>query len=233
MSGQPVTLITGARTGIGRFLVDHYIQQGHLVFGCSRNAFPETVPGYEHFCLDVADESAVRQMIHSVRQKCGRLDNLINNAGIAATGHFLLTPADTILRVYKTNVIGSFLFTREAAKLMKKQQRGRIINFSSSAVPLKLAGEAAYASSKAALVSLTEILARELAPFGITVNTVGPTPIETDLIRAMPPEKVQEVIGRQPIRRPGTFADVANVVDFFLKPESDFVTGQVIYLGGF
>jgi 3-oxoacyl-[acyl-carrier protein] reductase len=226
-------LITGTRTGIGRFLVDHYIDQGHLVFGCSRQAFPDVLPGYEHFCLDVSDENAVRLMINAVREKCGRLDNLINNAGMAATGHFLLTPAETVMRVYKTNVIGSFLFTREAAKLMKKAQRGRIVNFSSSAVPLKLAGEAVYGSSKAALVGLTEILARELAPFGITVNTVGPTPIETDLIRAMPQDKVQDVIDRQPIRRRGTFADVANVIDFFLRPESDFITGQVIYLGGF
>jgi 3-oxoacyl-[acyl-carrier protein] reductase len=228
-----VTLITGTRTGIGRSLADYYIRQGHLVFGCSRQPFPEAIPGYEHFCLDVSDDNAVKLMMNAVRQKCGRLDNLINNAGIAATGHFLLTPAETILRVYKTNVMGSFLFTREAAKLMKKQQRGRIVNFSSSAVPLKLAGEAVYASSKAALVSLTEILARELAPFGITVNTVGPTPIETDLIRAMPQDKVEDVISRQPIRRRGTFADVANVIDFFLRPESDFITGQVIYLGGF
>jgi 3-oxoacyl-[acyl-carrier protein] reductase len=233
LSPQPVTVITGTRTGIGRFLVDHYLSQGHLVFGCSRSAFPDTLPGYEHFCLDVSDESAVKLMMNAVRQKCGRLDNLINNAGIAATGHFLLTPAETLLRVYKTNVIGSFLFAREAAKLMKKQQRGRIVNFSSSAVPLKPTCESVYASSKAALVSLTEITARELAPMGITVNTVGPTPIETDLIRAMPQDKVQDVIARQPIRRLGTFQDVVNVIDFFLRPESDFITGQTIYLGGF
>lgn len=226
-------MITGSRTGIGRFLVDHYLRQGHLVFGCSRTAFADPPPGYEHFLLDVSDEPAVKSMVNAVRQKCGRLDNLINNAGIAATGHFLLTPSETILRVYKTNVIGGFLCTREAAKLMRKQNRGRVVNFSSSAVPLKLAGEAVYASSKAAVVSLTEILARELAPFGITVNTVGPTPVQTDLIRAMPQDKVQDVINLQPIKRPGTFADIANVVDFFIRPESDFITGQVIYLGGF
>lgn len=230
---QAITLITGTRTGIGRFLVDHYLGLGHLVFGCSRKPFTEAIPGYRHFCLDVADEAAVKDMMNSVRQECGRLDNLINNAGIAATGHCLLTSAETILRVYKTNVIGSFLCSREAAKLMKKQQRGRIVNFSSSAVPLKLGGEAAYGSSKAALVSLTQILARDLAPFGITVNSVGPTPIETDLIREMPQDKVQEVIGRQVVRRPGTFVDIANVIDFFLKAESDFITGQAIYLGGF
>jgi 3-oxoacyl-[acyl-carrier protein] reductase len=228
-----VTLITGTRTGIGRFLVDHYLDQGHLVFGCSRNAFTGALPGYEHFCLDVSDENAVKLMMNAVLRKCGRLDNLINNAGIAATGHFLLTPAETLMRVYNTNVIGSFLLAREAAKLMKKKRHGRIVNFSSSAVPLRLAGESVYASSKAAVVSLTEIAARELAPFGITVNAVGPTPIETDLIRAMPQDKVRDVIARQPIARLGTFADVANVIDFFLQPESGFVTGQVIYLGGF
>jgi 3-oxoacyl-[acyl-carrier protein] reductase len=233
LTTSPVTLITGSRTGIGRFLVDHYLGQGHLVFGCSRNPFPDSLPNYEHFCLDVSDENAIKHMMASVRQKCGRLDNLINNAGIAATGHFMLTPAETLLRVYKTNVIGSFLFAREAAKLMKRGQHGRIVNFSSSAVPLKLAGESVYASSKAALVSLTEITARELAPFGITVNTIGPTPIETDLIRAMPQDKVQDVINRQPIPRLGTFQDVVNVIDFFLRSESGFVTGQVIYLGGF
>lgn len=233
MSSQPITIITGTRTGIGRFLVDHFLGQGHRVFGCSRNEFSGTLPGYTHFCLDVSDESAVKLMMNAVRQECGRLDNLINNAGIAATGHFLLTPAETLLRVYKTNVIGSFLFAREAAKLMKKAQHGRIINFSTSAVPLKLAGESVYASSKAALVALTEITARELASFGITVNAVGPTPIETDLIRAMPQDKVKDVIARQPIQRLGTFDDVVNVIDFFLRPESSFITGQVIYLGGF
>jgi len=233
LTPQPITLITGSRKGIGRFLAEHYISRGHLVVGCSRNPVRETIDGYEHFCLDVSDERAIKEMMRVVRQKYGRLDNLINNAGIAATSHFLLTPVETILKVYNTNVIGSFLFTREAAKLMMKQHAGRIVNFSSSAVPLKLAGEAVYASSKAALVSLTEILARELAPYGITVNSVGPTPIETDLIRAMPQDKVQEVIGRQPVQRPGTFADVANVIDFFLRKESDFITGQVIYLGGF
>ena len=232
LNDQPVTLITGASRGIGRFLVDHYIRSGHQVIGCSRNASSESIPGYEHFCLDVADENAVKNMMMAVRQKYGRLDHLINNAGIASTGHSLLTSAETIMRLYKTNVIGTFLFCREAAKLMKKRQFGRIINFSTVAVPLRLAGESVYASSKAAVVNLTEILAREFAPMGITVNAVGPTPIETDLIRAMPPDKVKEVIERQVVRRPGNFADVANVIDFYLRPESDFITGQVLYLGG-
>lgn len=232
MSEQAVTLITGSRKGIGRFLVGHYTSQGHLVLGCSREVVTEIIPGYEHYCLDVADERAVKDMVASVRQKYGRIDNLINNAGIAATGHSLLTSAETVMRLYKTNVVGCFLFCREGAKLMKKRRYGRIVNFSTVAVPLRLPGESVYASSKAAVVTLTEILAREFGPLGITVNAVGPTPVQTDLIKAMPADKVQEVIDRQTIRRPGTFADIANAIDFFLRPESDFVTGQVLYLGG-
>jgi 3-oxoacyl-[acyl-carrier protein] reductase len=230
---QAVTLITGARRGIGRFLVDHYLAKGHTVIGCSLNPADETPAGYHHYEVDVASEEAVRQMMIDIRHKYGRLDHLINNAGIASTNHFLLLPVKTLKRVYDTNIVGAFLLSREGAKLMKKRHFGRIVNFSSAAVPLRLAGEAAYASSKAAVVSLTQIVAQELGSTGITVNAVGPTPVDTDLIRAMPQDKVRDIIARQAIPRAGTLADIANVVDFFLNPESSFVTGQVIYLGGF
>jgi 3-oxoacyl-[acyl-carrier protein] reductase len=233
MTDQPVTLITGARKGIGRHLAEHYAARRHLVVGCSRTAPDSALAGYEHFCLDVSDETAVARMMAAIRQKHGRLDHLINNAGIASTGHFLLTSAETAARVYATNALGTFLFCREGAKLMKKRRFGRIVNFSSVARPLKLPGEAIYASSKAAIETLTGILAQELGPLGITVNAVGPTPVYTDLIAAMPQDKVKDIIARQAIPRPGTLADIANVVDFFLKPESDFITGQVLYLGGF
>ena len=105
-------------------------------------------------------------------------------------------------------------------------------NFITAATPLKLEGEAIYASSKAAVKSLTEIMARELAEFGITVNAIGPTPIETDLIRSIPKDKMDRLISRQAIQRMGMCKDVANVIDFYLKKESNFVTGQSIYLGG-
>jgi 3-oxoacyl-[acyl-carrier protein] reductase len=146
--------------------------------------------------------------------------------------HSLLTPAATVSRILETNVKGTFLFSREAAKLMMTRHFGRIVNLSTVATPLKLEGEAIYAASKAAVLSLTEVLARELAEYGITVNAVGPTPIATDLIRNVPKAKIKSLLARQAIPRLGTPADVANVVDFFFKPESAFVTGQNIYLGG-
>jgi len=115
---------------------------------------------------------------------------------------------------------------------MQKNKYGRIVNFATVATPLKLEGEALYAASKAAIVTLTQILAREFADLGITVNAVGPTPIKTDLIRGVPQAKMDSLLSRQAIREYGTFEDVSNVIDFYLMPESRFVTGQVIYLGG-
>jgi 3-oxoacyl-[acyl-carrier protein] reductase len=115
---------------------------------------------------------------------------------------------------------------------MKNHGYGRIVNVTTVAVPLKLAGEAIYVASKAAVLSLTEVLARELAPFGITVNAVGPVPIATDLVRSVPREKIEQLVARQAIPRLGTCEDVANVVDFYLRKESGFITGQQLCLGG-
>jgi 3-oxoacyl-[acyl-carrier protein] reductase len=115
---------------------------------------------------------------------------------------------------------------------MLRQKTGRIVFFTTVARPLRLEGELAYAASKAAVESLTQIMSRELAPSGITVNAVGPTPVKTDLIRGVSDAAIERLINRQAIRRLGECSDVINVVNFFLMPESEFVTGQVIYLGG-
>ncbi len=232
MHDKPVTLITGTRKGIGRYLAEHYIQQGHQVMGCSRSGIDWTLDGYDHYEADVSDEHAAKRIFSAARRRYGRLDHLINNAGIASMNHCLLTPLTTVRSVLETNVTGTFLFIREAAKVMQQRGYGRIVNFSTVATPLKLEGEAVYAASKAAILSLTQILARELAPLGITVNAVGPTPVETDLVRSVPKDKMDTLIARQAIPRFGTFQDIANVIDFYLRRESDFVTGQNLYLGG-
>ncbi|GIV86241.1 MAG: oxidoreductase [Chloroflexus sp.] len=232
MTEQEVVLITGTSRGIGRFLVEHFLQRGALVEGCARSPVDWELPGYTHHQVDVSNEGQVKAMLSAIQRRHGRLDIAINNAGIAAMNHALLTPGETASRILNINVLGSFLVCREAAKLMRRRNYGRIVNFSTIAVPLRLEGEALYAAAKSAVEMLTRILAREFAPFGITVNAIGPTPIETDLIRSVPREKLQHIIDTLAIRRFGTFADIAHVIDFFVHPASNYITGQVIYLGG-
>jgi 3-oxoacyl-[acyl-carrier protein] reductase len=229
---RPVTLVTGARKGIGRFLAEHYLSSGHLVVGCSRMDSDLHRDGYSHHCVDVTNEVRTKLLFSWIRRELGRLDNVLNNAGIASLNHSLLTPMSTVREILATNVLGTFLFCRESAKIMKKRRYGRIVNFTTVAVPLNLEGEAAYAASKAAVGSLTGILARELAEYGVTVNAVGPTAVATDLIASIPQAKIDRLMERQAIPRLATMQDVANVVDFYLQPGSDFITGQTIYLGG-
>ena len=108
----------------------------------------------------------------------------------------------------------------------------RIVNFATVATPLRLEGEAAYAASKAALVNLTQVCAKELSEFGITINAIGPTPVPTDLIKNVPKAKMDALLNQQAIKRFGEFRDVLNAIEFFLDEKSDFITAQVIYLGG-
>jgi len=232
MAEPRVILITGTRKGIGRALAEHYCGRGDLVVGCSRKPADLEHAGYEHHELDVIDEDAVKELFRRIRANHGRLDALVNNAGVASMNHALLTPLDTARRIVETNLLGTFLFCREGARLMRGSGGGRIVNLTTVAVRLHLEGEAIYAASKAAVESLTTTLARELAPLDITVNAVGPTPIETDLTSNVPREKLDAIVARQAIQRFGELRDVVNVVDFFLDPASDFVTGQVLYLGG-
>ncbi|MFD2670597.1 SDR family NAD(P)-dependent oxidoreductase [Marinicrinis sediminis] len=232
MTNRKVMLITGTRKGIGRYLVEYYTERGYEVIGCSRGAAEEEIRHYHHYCLDVADEPKVKAMFADIAGKHGHVDVLVNNAGIASMNHLLLTPLQTVENIFSTNVFGTFLFCREAAKLMRKSRYGRIVNFATVATPLRLEGEAVYAASKAAVSSLTEVMARELAPFRITVNAVGPTPVKTDLIRSVPQAKMDALIDRQAVKRFGEFRDISNVIDFFIREDSDFVTGQIVYLGG-
>ena len=232
MSEQEVVVITGTRRGIGKYLAYHFASNGNTVAGCSRGGVEWELENYEHYCLDVADEAQVIEMMRGVQQKHGRLDILINNAGIASMNHSLLTPLSTARKIMDTNFLGTFLMCREGARLMKRNSYGRIVNVGTVAVPMRIEGESVYAASKSAIVTFTQILAKELAPFGITCNVVAPAPIETDLIRSVPADKIEKIIQNLAIKRLGKFEDVANVIDFFVRRESDYITGQVIYLGG-
>lgn len=227
-----VIIISGTRTGLGKALVEHFVAQGDLVWGCSRKPIDWELEGYHHRELDVADERAVTRFVREVKRAEGKVDCIVNNAGAAALNAFLLTPASTFRKLLETNTLGSFVLMREGAKAMMSQKAGRIVNLTTVAVPLDLAGEAAYAASKAAVESLTRVAARELGSYGITVNAVGPSPVRTALLRTVPEEKLHELLAQQALNRFAEPADVCHAVDFFLRVESRMITGQTLYLGG-
>ncbi|MBO5631212.1 MAG: SDR family oxidoreductase [Aeriscardovia sp.] len=229
---ERIIIITGTRKGIGRYLAEQYLLEGDIVYGCSRRICDIEHPNYHHTRLDVSDEAEVVSFVRSIYKNHKHIDVLINNAGCASMNHFLLTPYDTAKKVFNTNFFGTFLMCREVAKYMVKAKTGRIVNYSTVAVALNLHGELVYSASKAAIEQLTRVLADEIGESGITVNAIGPTPIDTDLIKNVPEEKLQDLLSHQCIKRFGKFEDVKNVIDFFLRPESDFITAQTIYLGG-
>lgn len=234
-----IFVITGTRKGIGKYLSEYFLQCGNIVCGCSRGKSSISHPNYRHFILDVNDEKSVVAMIREIKKEFQRIDVLLNNAGIASMNHILTTPYQSVCNIFNTNVFGSFLFMREVAKTMSRfhtknesKMPFRIVNFATVATPLRLEGEAIYAASKAAIVNLTQICAKELSEFGITVNALAPTPIPTDLIKNVPKDKITSLLNQQAIKRFGNFDDVLNVIEFYLNEKSDFITGQVIYLGG-
>jgi 3-oxoacyl-[acyl-carrier protein] reductase len=225
-------LITGTSRGIGEALAEHYLAAGDHVVGCGRSASSLSHERYTHCTLDVTDSGAVDRLFKDLKQRFKTLDVLINNAGVASMNAVALTPVEVARRVMETNFISAFNFTRESIRMMRKSPAARIVNISTVAVPLRLEGEAVYAASKSALETFTRIAAKEVAPFGITCNAVGPCPIRTKLTAGVPDTKIQTIIDAQAVRRWAVPADVVNVIDFFLRPESAMVTGQVVYLGG-
>lgn len=227
-----IVAVTGTHKGMGKKIAEYYLGKGATVVGCSRHESEIQHERYRHYVADVSDESQMMQFAKSVRQEFGSIDALINNAGIASMNHFLMTPYETAQRLMNVNYFGCIASIRAFVNLLKKSEHPRIVNFSSVAVPLALDGELAYASAKAAIESMTKIMAKELSNFKITVNAIGPTPIQTDLIAKVPQEKLDRILSSQAIHRFGKVEDVINVIEFYLNPNSDFITGQVIYLGG-
>ena len=226
-----IYLITGDRKGIGRSLTEHYLSLGNIVIGCSRSGSDLKHEKYDHIVCDVGHEKSVKKLVSFIKKKYKKLDILINNAGMASMNHILTTPNVTFDKLTNTNLKGTFLFTRECSKLMRRNG-GSIVNFSTVASPLNLEGEAIYATTKAAVEKLTKISAYELSPYNIRGNCLGPTPVETDLIKAVPKNKIDELLSRQAIKRLGSFEDIKNVLDFYNSDSSNFISGQILYLGG-
>lgn len=225
-------LITGASKGLGKDIAEYFLQQGWVVYGCARSAGTIDNPHYHHYQLDVSSAQQVSEYFYSLRKKIKHLDALINNAGVASMNAFALTPPETFRKLFGINVEGTYLFCQKALGLLKRSAAPNIINMTTVAVPLKLEGESIYAASKSAVETLTQIIAKEYGNLGIRCNAIGPSPIATSLISGVPGHKIDKLVQSQSIKKMATPADVINLVEFFLSPESRMITGQIIYLGG-
>ncbi|MGE3975622.1 MAG: SDR family NAD(P)-dependent oxidoreductase [Bdellovibrionales bacterium] len=232
-SGQ-VILITGTSRGIGKFLTQHYCQKNFQVIGVSRTAPDWKAPSnYTHHILDISNEKEVADLFKTLRTSFKRLDVLINNAAInPKIAPAMLMSMTDLVQTMSVNFFGTFLMSREAAKLMMRNQFGRIINLSSMAVKHEVAGEAAYTSSKAAVVAFTRVFSKEVYAQGITCNVVAPAAIETQMMAAVDKNALADVLKRNAIPEIGEFADVAAATDWLILKESQKITGQTIYLGG-
>jgi 3-oxoacyl-[acyl-carrier protein] reductase len=227
-------LITGTRTGIGRYLATHLAEAGHDVIGCSRRPPAKMPSNYIHYDLDLTDAAGTRAMYRSIRKEYGSLDALINNAGTSNMNPFMLTPDEETRRIFELNVFAMLNCTREAVKLLKDSthEAPSILNLSSVAVRLSIEGQLAYAASKSAVEQATRTLSRELAGINVRVNTIGLPPVRTALTRTVDKAKIDALIARQALKRMCAFEDIAGPVEFLLSGAARFVTGETLYLGG-
>ena len=227
-----IVVVTGTRKGLGRVLASHFLDQGAVVIGISRGEATIDHGRYEHHQADVGDDGSIRDVFQKVGRSHGAVDIAVNNAAVVVVRHAMLTSASQAEEMVRTNLLGGFYVSREAAKLMRRRAMGRIINIGSIASAISPVGEAIYAATKSATSSLTAVLAKEFAPYGITVNSVGVTALQTDMLDELPSESLSKLLASLPIPRLATPGDITNVIDFFASPASDYITGQTVFLGG-
>jgi 3-oxoacyl-[acyl-carrier protein] reductase len=228
-----VVLITGTRKGIGRYLAEYYVNAGFQVIGCSRADVDYSFENYRHFRLDIKDEPAVKKMFQTIRKNYGHIDVLINNAGISTKNYALLTSVLELNKVMDTNFVGAVIFCREAIKLMKKICFGRIINISSIHVQLGMEGTSLYGSSKASLEHYSNVLAKEIFQYGITVNTLSLSIVEgTGMNDSLSDHIKFEILNSTISKSILSSNDITNALNFFISKSSKMVTAQNLCLGG-
>ena len=239
---QRTVVVTGGSRGIGRAICVAFAAPGtHIFFNYvsggeavseTENLVREKDAAVTAMKVDVALAEAVDAFFDEIIKQTGRVDVLVNNAGIARDGLMVRMKEKDWDDVLNTNLKGSFHCTRAAARIMMKQRRGRIINLSSVVGVMGNAGQVNYASSKAGMIGLTKASAKELASRGITVNAVAPGWIETDMTASLPVKVQEAMLSQIPLGRIGQPEDVAAVVKFLASEAAGYITGQVIHVSG-
>jgi len=181
---------------------------------------------------DVTDPEAVQQLIEETKKGLGSVDFLVNNAGITKDNLSIRMTEKEWDLVIDVNLKGSFLCAQAATKEMMKQRFGRVVNIASVAGILGSAGQANYASSKAGVIGLTKVLARELGSRNITVNAIAPGFISTEMTDKLPEKIKEEYLAQIPLKRAGTVVDIAEAVAFLLSPAASYITGTVLNVSG-
>ena len=238
---SPVAIVTGSSRGIGAAIAERLAAKSVAVivnYANGREAAAQVVQRIEAaggralaVQADIADPGSATALFDAAEQAFGGADILVNNAGTMALGAFAeLSDAD-VARQFEVNVAGVFRTLREAARRLR--DGGRIVNFSSSVVGLYQPRYGAYAATKAAVEAMTHVLAKELAPRGITVNAVAPGPTETEMfLGGKSDEQLRAIAAMNPFGRFGQPREIADVVAFLASPEASWVNGQILRVNG-
>jgi 3-oxoacyl-[acyl-carrier protein] reductase len=236
-----IALITGGARGIGREIALCFAKEGADIAICDVNLdqaeevaqeIKKLGRGYLSFKTDVTESQQVQAMIDKILDKFGKLDILINNAGITRDSLILRMTEEDWDKVIAVNLKGTFVCTKVASKVMLKQRSGKIINIASIIGIMGNIGQANYAASKAGIIGLTKSVAKELAPRGVCVNAIAPGFIKTEMTAKLPEEVQNKMLSAIPLGRFGEPKDVADLALFLSSGSSSYITGQVIQIDG-
>ncbi len=239
-SGDPrVVVVTGGSRGLGAGIVRSFLDSGDLVATCARSVTPEVEKWQQEepdrFLFQPADLARVEDadaFVKAVVDRWGRIDVLVNNAGVARDGILGLFSDEDVDTVVDLNLKGTIYVTRQVSRRMLARRRGHIVNISSIVGLSGYRGLAVYSATKAALDGMTRALARELGSRGIVVNGIAPGYLRTEMSHGLDEEQLQQIVRRTPAGRLGEPDDIARAVQFLTDPANDYLTGQVIVVDG-
>ncbi|MGC1243530.1 MAG: SDR family NAD(P)-dependent oxidoreductase [Chryseosolibacter sp.] len=237
MKGQ-VAIVTGGASGLGLAIATALAGEGvklaildksDAAFARLKGAFP-----FEPYVVDIASEDQVKKAIREIAALFGRIDILVNSAGITGLTNIKSHETDTedLRKVFDINFMGSYFAAKYALPVMLKNNYGRVLHIASIAGKEGNAGMLAYSASKAAVIGMAKVQGKEYAETGITVNALAPAVVQTALVDAMPPEQVKYMTDKIPMKRCGTLGEIANIACYIVSPQNSFTTGFTFDLSG-